>query len=76
MDIVTIPKTEYRKLLENQRELRVRVDVLQRVVEDKLGEEIRPEVLRRIERRSKAMDRGAGTKLKSLKGIKAFFRNL
>lgn len=76
MDIVAIPKTEYRKLLENQRELQARVDALQKIIEDELKEEIKPEVLKRIEKRSKAMDRGAGIKLRSTKEIKAFFHNL
>lgn len=76
MNIVTIPKNEYKKLVENQKELRVRVDILQKVIEEKLGEGIRPEVLKRIERRSKAMEGGAGIKLKSVKEIRAFFRSL
>lgn len=76
MNIVTIPKTEYRKLLENQRELRARVDALQKIIEEELKEEIKPEVLKRIKRRSKAMDEGGGIKLKSINEIKAFFRNL
>lgn len=76
MQKITISQTEYKKLVENQRELQARVDTLQRVIEGELGEDIRPEVLRRIEKRSKAMDGGAGTKLKSVKEIKAFFRNL
>lgn len=76
MDIITIPKTEYRKLLDNQRKLQIRINAMQRIIEDQLREEIRPEVLRKIEKRSKAMDGGAGIKLKSVKEIKEFFRNL
>lgn len=76
MQKVTISQTEYKKLLENQKGLQARVDTLQRIIEDQLREEIRPEVLRKIEKRSKAMNGGAGIKLRSVKEIKAFFRNL
>lgn len=76
MQKVIISQTEYKKLLEGQRELRARVNALQKIVEDELGEEIRPEVLKRIEKTSRAMDRGAGIRLGSVKEIKEFFRSL
>lgn len=76
MQKVVISQNEYRKLLEGQRELRARVNALQKIIEDELGEEIRPEVLRRVEKRSRAMDKGVGIRLKSGREIKEFFRSL
>lgn len=79
MQLVTIPKTEHAKILKNQEYLKSEVLALKkRVLFSRPVQEdaIRPEVIRRIERRSKAMDKGAGTRLKSIDEIKKFFRDL
>lgn len=77
MQVVTIPKTEYNRILQNQKELQSEVSALRQAVIGELGEErIRPEVLRRINRRSRAMDKGGGIRFKSAAEFKRWMQNL
>ena len=55
---LTITKNQYQELLNGQKKLEREVRELKRVVITEIEPEIRPEVLRRLDRISKQMDKG------------------
>ena len=75
MNTITIPKTEYRKLVQTQKELMSQFEKLEKIIKES-EPEIRPSVLRRWERISKEMDKSRSIRFKSVKEVKDFFRNL
>ena len=69
MSTVTIPKTEYQKIMKTQRELSSRVKKLEKVFE-KSELEVKPSVLKRWDKFSKELDKGEGRYFKSAKELK------
>lgn len=76
MQLVAIPKNEYRKILQNQEELRSEVSALRQIVAEEFSEELRPSIKRRLERISKEMDQGRGHRFKSVAEFKKFMHEL
>lgn len=77
MNLVTLPKKQYKTLVRRQekveRELAVLKEVVKEQAEDNL---IRPAVLKKWERISKDIDTGKGRVFKSPKEVGAWFKKL
>lgn len=70
-----IPKTEYRKLLQTQKELFSRINRLEKIIEE-LELEVKPSVLKRWEKQSKLIDQGKGKTFKSMKEFREHLKSL
>ncbi len=79
MNMVTIPQRTYSELLKRQERTDSLIAKLQKqvsVLVQNQGEELRPEVAARIERRSQAIDAGKGRYLKTAREVKDYFAAL
>lgn len=76
MAIATISKTEYKKLLKFQKELYSQVSALREFIVETIKEEINPSIKKRLERRSRFLDRGKGKCLSSISSFQSYLRNL
>lgn len=77
MQLVTIPKTEYRKILQNQEELRSEVSALRRaLLNDENSWELKPFVKRRLDRLSQELDKGGGRRFKNANEFSKHLNNL
>jgi len=82
MQTITVPKTEYKKILDNQRELQTQVFDLQEMIsrvykyEHYKAPKLLPSAIKRIEKARKDIKSGKGIVVNSKKGIKDFFDNL
>lgn len=75
--VITIPKTEYRKILQNQEELRSEVSALREaLLVDEDGWELKPSVKHRLDRLSKELDKGGGRRFRNAKEFLKYLRNL
>ncbi len=76
MTIVTIPKSEYTKIIKTQNELKKRVDFLQKKLEEEVLDEVTPSYARKLERISAKMDKGNSVKFSSASKMKKYLNNL
>ena len=77
MNMVTLPKSTYSEILKRQARVEVAVAKLyQRVEELNQDEQIKPSVLKRLEKQSRLLDAGKGIKLKNMKEYRAYVRSL
>lgn len=76
MNTITLPKSTYSEILKRQARVEVAIAKLYERVEELDQDELKPNVVARIERRSKALDAGKGIKLKNIKEYRAFVRSL
>ena len=77
MNMVAIPKRAYDEIIKRQARTEATLKHLVHAVKElSQEEELRPEVLARLERQSKLMDAGKGTKLANMKEYRAFIRSL
>ena len=76
MNTITLPKSTYNEILKRQARVEVAVAKLYQRVEELNGDELKPHVAARIERRSKAMDAGKGKRFKTMREVHAYFRSL
>lgn len=83
MQTITIPKTEYKKILEKQRALQFQVWDLRKKIrrsssnKDKWdNRELRPAAIKRIEKASREIQEGKGKFFKSAKEAIAFLDSL
>lgn len=77
MQLVTIPKTEYNRILQNQEELRSEVSALRKaLLTDEDDWKLKPSVKRRLDRLSKELDEGRGRRFKNIKEFSKYLRNL
>lgn len=61
MNTVTIPKKEYKSMIQRQQKLEREMSAVKSLLRQEIGEEqIKPSVLKRWERISHEMDRGKG----------------
>ena len=73
---VSIPKDEYQRILKTQKELRSQIAALQEFVIEMTKEELKPLIIKRLEKRSKAIDQGKGKHFRSLSSFKSHLRQL
>ena len=76
MNVGTIPKTEYKKLQREQRELRAQVSELLVFVKKIAKEELYPAIVKRLNKRSRRLDRGEGIRFSSTAGMKKYLGGL
>lgn len=79
MNMIAIPKQEYKEILKRQARTEAAIARLARTIGsyvEETEEELRPEVAVRIERRSKAMNAGKGKRFKNMREVRAYFRSL
>ena len=76
MNTITLPKTEYRKILQNQADLSKEFHQLRSVVKIALADEVTDQVKARLEKQSKMMDRGGGKRFKSMREFSQYLKDL
>lgn len=76
MNTVVIPKTEYLKIIKTQESLKKKVNMLQKMVEEEIQEEVRPEYIKKLDRLDAEMDKGKGTRFLSAEEAKEYLKNL
>ncbi len=76
MTTITIPKSEYTKIIKTQNELKKRVDFLQKKFEEEILDEVTPNYVRKLERISAGMNKGKGVKFSSASDMRKYLDNL
>ena len=76
MNMITLPRNAYSEILRRQARVESAISKLQETVEDITYDEIKPSVLKRIEKQSRLLDEGKGIKLKNMKEYHAYVRSL
>jgi len=73
---VTIPKTEYKKILKLQKELYSQISALRKFVVEAIKEELNPSIIKRLEKRSRFLDSGKGKCFNSISSFRSYLRSL
>jgi len=76
MNTITLPRNIYSEILKRQARVESAVAKLQETVEEIAYDEIKPSVLKRLEKQSRLLDEGKGIKLKNMKEYRAYIRSL
>lgn len=76
MTTITIPKTEYMKIVKTQEELKNKVNLLQKMFQNEICEEIRPEYIKKLERLDREIDKGKCVRFTSVSEMKKYLHNL
>ena len=77
MENITIPKSEYKKMLRKQVNLQSQIlNLRDFVIEAIRNEEVKPSTIRRMEKISRSMDKGNKKAINSLSSLKTYFKNL
>ena len=76
MTTITMPKKEYARIIKTQEQLSSKLNVLTHLFKQELGGEIRPEYAKKLNRISKDLNKGKGTRLLSANEAKNFLDNL
>lgn len=76
MTTITIPKSEYSKIIKTQEELKGKVDWLQRALQDAVRDELRPEYAKKLDHISASLDKGKGKRFLDKKSAKQYLKNL
>jgi len=76
MNTITLPRNVYSEILKRQTRVEAELSKLQEKVAELNQDELKPNVVARIERCSKALDAGKGIKLKNIKEYRAYVRSL
>ena len=76
MNMITLPKGTYSEILKRQTRVEVAVAKLYQRVEELDQDEIKPSVLKRLEKQSRLLDAGKGIKFKNMKEYRAYVRSL
>lgn len=76
MNMITLPKSTYNEILKRQARVEVAVAKLYQRVEELNEDELKPSVLKRIEKHSRLLDEGKGIKLKNMKEYRAYMKSL
>jgi galactokinase len=76
MNTIALPKNIYSEILKRQARVESAISKLQETVEEMACEEIKPSVLKRLEKQSRLLDDGKGIKLKNMKEYRAYIRGL
>jgi len=78
MNTIALPRSTYSEILKRQARADVAIARLQEAVKELKYEddEIKPSVLKRIERQSRLLDEGKGIKLMNMKEYRTYVRSL
>ena len=76
MDTITLPRNTYSEILKRQARVETALSKLQEQFAELNQDELEPNVIARIDRRSKAMDAGKGKSFKTMREVRAYFRSL
>ena len=76
MNTITLPRNTYSEILKRQARVESAVAKLQETVEEIAYDEIRPNVLKRLEKQSGLRDEGKGKHYKSIKEVREYMRSL
>ncbi|MBI4120150.1 MAG: hypothetical protein HY454_01660 [Parcubacteria group bacterium] len=71
-----LDKKDYRELLRKQTNIEMEVSTLKEAVLELSKDEIRPAIIKRLEKQSRILDEGGGRRLRSLKELKAYLKNV
>ena len=76
MNTITLLKSTYSEILKRQTRVESAIAKLQETVEEIVYDEIKPSVLKRIEKHSRLLDEGKGIRLKNMKEYHGYVRSL
>ena len=76
MNTIALPKSAYSEILKRQARVETAISKLQEIVEEIAYNEIKPSILKRLEKQSRLLDAGKGIKLKNIKEYRAYVRSL
>lgn len=76
MNTIALPRSAYNEILKRQERTDMAVAKLQEAFELFNQAELRPEVVKRIEKQSRMLDQGKGIKFKNMKELRAYVRSL
>lgn len=76
MNVVTLPKSEYKKLQKEQKYLRSEVFELKKIVQKVVDEELAQATIKRLLGRSQKIDQGGGVRFSSAANLKKHLRNM
>lgn len=76
MNTITLPKSTYSEILKRQARVEAAVAKLYQRVDMLDEEEIKPSVLKRLEKQSRLLDAGKGKSFKNIKEVRAYMRSL
>lgn len=76
MTTVTIPKKEYLGLKKQQKEIAVELSLVRAAVLELARNEVRPSVMKRLERQSKILDQKRGKPFSNIEGFKRYLQAL
>lgn len=76
MNTITIPKSEYLKIVKTQEELQEKVGMLQRTLEIVARDEFKPAYIKKLDNISASFDRGRGVRFLDSKNAKRYLKNL
>jgi len=71
-----LPRNVYSEILKRQARVESAVSKLQETVEEIVYDEIKPSVLKRLEKQSRLLDAGKGIKFKNIKEYHAYVQSL
>ena len=76
MNTITLPRNTYSEILKRQSRVESAISKLQETVAEIAYDEIKPSVLKRLEKQSRLLDEGKGEKFKNMKELRAYVRSL
>lgn len=76
MDTIALPRSTYSEILKRQERADMAIAKLQKAVEELSDDELKPNVIARIGRRSKAMDAGKGKRFNTMREVRSYLRAL
>ena len=76
MNVVTIPKSEYKKLQREQKYLRSEFSELRKIVKRVASEELAQTAIKRLLWRSRKIDKGGGIRFSSTTEVKKYLRKM
>ncbi|MBU3926067.1 hypothetical protein KJ763_02775 [Patescibacteria group bacterium] len=77
MATITIPKSEYSKIVRTQEELKKKVSLLQKMFLDaEEDREVRPEYIKKLERIDAEINKGKCIRFSSVAEMRKYLRNL
>jgi len=73
MNTVTLPKTEYKKIVDTQKKLRSQIISLREFVIEQTRDELKPSIIKKLQKLSADIDKGEGKHFRSLSSFKTYF---
>ena len=76
MELITLPKTEYRKILKTQEDMREQLTQLALKLDLLSDDVIAPVMQKKLEKLSRGMDKGVGKRFSSVRAFKSYVASL